>query len=82
MNKDELRKRIVELKHHRAGARKVLMEQAKRQVQQEMRGLDLVVSEAFHEAIALGVSKNELARWWGTKNFNTVQEFLDKKLRQ
>ena len=73
----DARSRIEQLKSERAGARKALEEQAKKQVQHALEKLDRDVSEAFHGARALGVSKNEIGRWWGTKNFNTVVKFLE-----
>ena len=73
----DVRSKIEQLKSERAGARKALEEQAKKQVQHALEKLDMDVSEAFHEALALGVSKNEIGRWWGTKNFNTVVKFLE-----
>lgn len=76
----DLRSKIEKLKVKRATARKVLEAEAKKQIQKALDELDLEVSEAFHEAVAHGISKNELGRWWGTKNFNTITKFLEMQV--
>ena len=54
----------------------LLIEEAHRNYNTRALGIRISVAQKFQEALANGATKAELGRWWGTKNFNTIQDLL------